>query len=41
MVRGVIIEQVFNVQIKIQTKDGNIFVYKVDEIEKVTREQVK
>lgn len=41
MIRGTIIEQVFNVQIKIQTKDGNIFVYKVDEIEKVTKEQVK
>lgn len=41
MVRGMIIEQVPNVQVKVQTKDGNIFVYKMDEIEKITKEQVK
>jgi len=41
VIKGTIIEQVPNVQIKIQTKDGNIFVYKIDEIEKMTREQSK
>ena len=39
IIRGVIIEQIPNVQIKIQTKDGSVFVYKMDEIEKMTKEQ--
>lgn len=41
IIRGNIIEQVPNIQIKIQTKDGNIFVYKMEEVEKMTREQAK
>lgn len=41
VIKGTIIEQVPNVQIKIQTKDGNIFVYKIEEIEKMTKEQSK
>ena len=41
VIKGTIIEQVPNVQIKIQTKDGNIFVYKFEEIEKMTKEQSK
>ena len=41
VIKGTITEQVPNVQIKIQTKDGNIFVYKFEEIEKMTREQSK
>lgn len=39
IIRGIIIEQIPNVQIKIQTKDGSIFVYKMDEIERMTKEQ--
>lgn len=38
LMKGLIIEQIPNVQIKIQTKDGNIFVYKMEEIEKITKE---
>jgi hypothetical protein len=41
VIKGIIVEQVPNVQIKIQTKDGNIFVYKFEEIEKITRELSK
>lgn len=38
IVRGVIIEQIPNVQLKIQTMDQNVFVFKMDEIEKITKE---
>jgi hypothetical protein len=38
VIRGTIIEQVPNVKLKIQTHDGNIFVYNFDEIEKITKE---
>lgn len=38
IIRGIIIEQVPNQSIKIQTRDGNIFVYKIDEVEKMTKD---
>lgn len=38
IIRGVIIEQIPNETLKIQTKDGNIFVYKFNEIIKTTKE---
>lgn len=38
IIRGMIIEQVPNKSLKIQTKDGNVFVYKMDEVEKITKE---
>jgi hypothetical protein len=38
IIRGVIIEQVPNASIKIETKDRNVFFYKIDEIEKLTKE---
>lgn len=41
IIRGVIIEQVFNVSLKIQTKDRNVFFYKVEEVEKITKEELK
>lgn len=41
LIRGIIIEQIPYVSIKIQTKDGNIFVYKLDEIERITKETIK
>jgi hypothetical protein len=41
LVRGMIIEQMPNVQLKIQTRDGNVFVYKMDEIEKIAKELEK
>lgn len=40
IIRGTIIEQIPNESLKIQTKDGNIFVYKSDEIEKLTKEGI-
>lgn len=38
MIRGVVLEQIPNESIKIQTADGSIFVYKMDEVEKITKE---
>lgn len=38
IIRGQIIEKIPDSIVKIQTKDGNVFVYKVEEIEKITRE---
>ena len=39
VVRGVIIEQVPNQSIRLQTTDGNIFAFQMDDIERLTREQ--
>jgi len=39
IIRGVIIEQILNQSIKIQTKDNSLFVFNMDEIEKITKEQ--
>lgn len=41
IIKGTIIEQVPDVSIKIQTKDGNIFVYKMEEIDRITKESVQ
>jgi len=38
ILRGIIVEQVPNEQIKLQTSDGSVFVYQTDEIEKIVRE---
>jgi hypothetical protein len=38
ILRGIIIEQVPNESIKLQTSDGNIFVYQTDEILKITKD---
>jgi hypothetical protein len=40
IIRGIIVEQIPNQSIKIQTKDRNIFVFKYDEIEKITKENL-
>ena len=40
VIKGEIIEQVPNKSIKIQTSDGNIFVYDFSEIEKITKEPI-
>ena len=39
VIRGVIIEQVPGESLKIQTADGSVFVYKMDEVEKITKEE--
>lgn len=41
IIRGIIIEQTPNVSIKIKTKDGSIFAYRYDEIEKFAKEEIK
>jgi len=41
IIRGVIIEQVPNKSIKIETADRSVFVYQMDEIEKLTKEVIQ
>ncbi|RPI19118.1 MAG: hypothetical protein EHM58_02795 [Ignavibacteriae bacterium] len=41
IIHGTIIEQVPNVSVKIKTKDGNVFAYKYEDIQKFTKEEVK
>lgn len=41
MIRGEILEMNPNDSVKIQTSDGSIFVYKMDEVLKITREERK
>ncbi len=41
IIKGLIIEQVPNVSIKIKLRDGNIMGFKIEEIEKITKEEVK
>ncbi|MCH5306002.1 MAG: hypothetical protein J1E79_05920 [Rikenella sp.] len=41
VVRGTIIEQVPGKSLKIETRDGNVFVYKMAEVNKITREQMQ
>lgn len=38
IVRGVIIEQIPDTSIKIRTADGSVFAYKMEEVEKITKE---
>ncbi len=40
IIHGVIIEQVPNESIKIKTKDNNVFVYKMDEVLKIAKEEL-
>jgi hypothetical protein len=40
IIHGIIIEQVIGESVKIKTKDGNYFVFKMDEIEKMTKEEI-
>ena len=41
IIRGVIIEQVPNESIKIETVGGNVFAYKLVEVEKLTKEVIQ
>ena len=41
IIRGTITEQVINKSLKIETADKNIFIYQIDEIEKITKEHPK
>jgi len=40
IIKGIIVEQVPNQSIKIQTADGSLFVFEMDEVEKITKESV-
>ncbi len=40
IIKGTIIEQIPNQQIKIQTADGNVFVYQMDEVSKLKKEAI-
>lgn len=39
IIHGTIVEQVPNVSIKIKTADGNLFVFRIEEVEKITKEE--
>lgn len=39
IIKGTLVEQVMGASIKIETRDGNLFVFKAEEVEKITREQ--
>jgi hypothetical protein len=41
IIRGIVIEQVPNASLKIQTSDGSIFAYPMSEVIKITKETVK
>lgn len=38
MIKGTIIEEIPNKSLKLETRDGSIFVYQMDEVEKITKE---
>ena len=40
LIRGMIIEEIIGESLKIKTRDGNVFVYTMDEIAKMSREPV-
>ena len=40
IIRGLIVERVINTSLKIQTKDGSVFVYPINEVEKITIEPI-
>ena len=40
IIRGMIMEQIPNQSLKLQTSDGNVFIYKFDEIEKIVKENI-
>jgi hypothetical protein len=41
IIRGIIIEQIPNKSIKIETADRSVFVFRIDEIEKLTKEPIQ
>ena len=40
LIRGLVFEQIPGVSLKIQTNDGSVFVYKMEEVEKITKETI-
>lgn len=39
VIRGTVIEQMPGLSLKVQTKDGSVFVYQMDEVERIAKEQ--
>ncbi len=39
IIKGIIVEQIPNKSVKIQTADGSLFVYNLSEVEKITKEE--
>lgn len=39
IIRGIIIEQIPNQSLKIQTNDGSLFVYEITDVAKITKEE--
>ena len=40
IIRGLIVEQIPNESLKIQTRDGSVFAYKMSEVQKITKETI-
>lgn len=40
VIRGTIIEQIPDASLKIQTADGSVFVYEMDKVQKITKEEI-
>lgn len=40
VVRGIVIEQVPDISLKVQTSDGSIFAYQMSEVERITKEAI-
>jgi hypothetical protein len=40
IIKGVIVEQIPGVSLKVKTADGSIFAYSIDEVEKTTKEEI-
>ena len=40
VIKGSIVEQIIGESIKLETKDGNIFIFKMEDVDKITREPI-
>ena len=40
IIKGIVLEQIPNVSLKMKTSDGNIFIYEMKDVEKITKEEI-
>ena len=40
IIKGIVLEQIPNVSLKMETSDGNIFVFEMKDVEKITKEEI-
>jgi len=40
IIKGIVLEQIPNVSLKMKTSDGNIFVFEMKDVEKITKEEI-